>query len=695
MNHIYLRRRRKLHVEPLTGAAGAELSTLGAGVPHLAMVQKEVAQFGFVLSDSLLDRLRILPVEQVTQFLLAVRKDLQAMVGAHRVHAPLYPGFPREVLALSDAELYLNAVRHYLSLRRMPSAVGQRPPLLHGKVPEVIELGTIDDFNSIFTQLASAKSSLSAQDKEDLAWFVGHHGQAVFSLLPAQVPFKENLALLGAHLLRLVPGELTLMFLHTHITTATDVLRLAVALAGGDVSLAAPTRFASMKRAERKLLLGLLEHIGNLTEDMRRWAERWKRLGKVLHPGEFAQRFPKAFAAFDVVRNDKPFVSFNSRIEVLLSDGNADAAAQELLARPGEMARRLDHLLRTAADPDAVLAGFAQVAAKVSTPVLLQVLTHFSFRGRQRLRSFFPKGDVANVFAMNAAVAPLAVELVTGVAVVCESTLLERFASLPALGRCYIDPELRHHLVPLAQRSGSRSLRTLVRGSSVPMPESPFVRLFLWWMNGRSRTDIDLSAVMYDDDFNYLDSLTYYNLRNYGGCHSGDIVDAPQGAAEFIDLDLARLRQMNVRFVVMMLTSFTMQAYCDLPECFAGWMARRDTGSGEVFEARTVVDRIDVASNTQTCLPLVFDLQERRVVWMDIALKGYPRLNNVHQNLSGVSLMLRALTALVKPDLWTLFSLHARARGEMVGSPTDAQTVFSVREGITPFDTDRVRAEFL
>jgi hypothetical protein len=32
------------------------------------------------------------------------------------------------------------------------------------------------------------------------------------------------------------------------------------------------------------------------------------------------------------------------------------------------------------------------------------------------------------------------------------------------------------------------------------------------------------------------DTLAYYNLKNFGAHHSGDIVDAPKGAAEFIDI---------------------------------------------------------------------------------------------------------------------------------------------------------------
>ena len=64
-------------------------------------------------------------------------------------------------------------------------------------------------------------------------------------------------------------------------------------------------------------------------------------------------------------------------------------------------------------------------------------------------------------------------------------------------------------------------------------------------------------------------------------------------------------------------------------------MARADLASGEVYEPRTVVDRIDIASDTQICLPFVMDLQERRVIWADLGLTSTPRWNNVRNNLSG------------------------------------------------------------
>ena len=548
---------------------------------------------------------------------------------------------------------------------------------------------------TVFTLLAKSKSPYSPQDKEDVKWFVAQFRDGIHRLLPEQIPCKENLAFLGAELIRNTTNADVI--LGTHLKTATDVLRLAVAMSDGDVSLATACKFGKFRRRERGLLLSWIERAPNRTEDMLRWKPRWVRLGERLHPGEYATRFPQTAAAFDVLRNDRPFTTFNSQIEAgLLAKDNATVMAL-LDTRPGELARRLDHLARIGADPQGVVRRFAERAAGVSTPVLLQVMTHFRHRPEGGdLRVFFPKGEVANLFATTEPLPELPPEVSQGFVAICERTLLERFSKLPSLGTCYLDPRLKNHLVPFSQRSASKSLRTLVRGSRLPLPDCTTLRFFVWWKNGKSRVDIDLSAAMYDTNYQYIDTLAYYNLKNFGAHHSGDITDAPNGDAEFIDVDVSKCVDQRVRYVVMCLNSYTQQPYCDLPECFAGWMAREKPASGEVFEPKTVVDKVDVASDTRVCLPAAFDLVSREAIWADIALKMNPRFpNNVSNNLSGVSLMLRAVAGLKKTDLHTLFDLHVRARGEAMSNIELAETVFGVDRGLTPFDLDRITAEYM
>ena len=199
-------------------------------------------------------------------------------------------------------------------------------------------------------------------------------------------------------------------FLDRNVETATDALRLAVALSGGDVSLTtATTRFAPMKRGVRRLLLRLLDRAPNAVEDVMRHAERWKRLAEV-HPGDYADKYPRALAAITAARRDDAPASFGSRVETLLAQRHIATLTPLLQQRPGEFARRLDVTLRRSTDPDAVLDAFETVAAQASTPILLQVLAQ-TRAPRPCPASLHAQGALAKVYGIPDRREPLAPEV--------------------------------------------------------------------------------------------------------------------------------------------------------------------------------------------------------------------------------------------------------------------------------------------
>ena len=376
---IYLRKSLKVILPAGLGqASAAVVSTAAANLQSL----------GFGIAPPLQERLLTLADEQVVAWYDGVLPILRQMVGADRAFAPMYPNFPAQVMEASDAELYFNAVTHYFgfmlsdalgdpSLVVLPQyetqprpALEQLPALEELSALRWIDLGSKHEFDALFTQLAGANGALSASDREILCWFAAH--RPVGPLLPASIPQKETLALLAATLPDATP-------LLPHVRTATDVLRLAVALSDGDVSLAEPTRFRNFSKRERRFLLGCLERTGETrTEDMLRWKERWLRLGERLHPGDFKTRFPRALAAFDALRNGTPIETFNARAEVAVVMGETAATLELLRQRPGDFARRLDHALRNDRNPAALLAGFLEVASAVATPVLADGLTRLA-----------------------------------------------------------------------------------------------------------------------------------------------------------------------------------------------------------------------------------------------------------------------------------------------------------------------------
>ncbi|MFC3773364.1 cytoplasmic protein [Paenibacillus sp. GCM10012303] len=697
INTIYLRRANKLIANRGNGSNRLPETVL-------ATAMKNIERLGFTFSHSLMHTVCTFSMKQMESFYHPLVADLKKLVGAHVEYRPMYPNFPMQVMEATDAELYLNAIRHYLTWEGPEYEIADPAPLLDKANLNVIDLGSKAEFHTMIRRLIEAKVSISGTDREDIdAVIECADPKELHEILPAGIPLKENVGFVAGSLLKHDKANVELI--GRYIKTATDVLRLAVAWSDGDVSLAEATRFRKFKRSERRLLLGLLERCGPITEDMLRYKQRWIRLGEILHPSEYKHRYTRCQEAFDILRNNKPFTTYNGSLEVALQYRNTWAAIDLLMRRPGEFARRLDHLLRSTEYAEYAVLAFGEVADQVSTPVLVQVKSHFAHRHEpQQMRTVFPKGNVTKAFAIPHTLPALDAEVCRDVVQVCDRALIQRFAKLPPLGKTYIDDRLKSYKVPFSQRSASKALHTIVRGSRLPIGEGDTIRFFSWWKEGRvdgtptGRVDIDLSSVLYDGDWQYMEHISYTNLRSakYRAVHSGDIVAAPQGACEFIDLHLPSIVNYGGRYVVATLHSFTAQPYCHLPECFVGWMMRKKPGSGEIFEPSTVANKMDVTADTQIAIPVILDLVERTVVWTDLSLTRHPDYyNNVEGNQRGMVLMGKAMTTLRKPDLHELFLLHAQARGEIVYDKDEADTLFSVESGVTPFDIEQIMAEFL
>jgi len=704
-NSIYFRRRSRFCVP--TPAKGDQVS-----VAHVATMLKNIEALGYTFSESLFKACQQLTLEQLTEFYAQIVPILKQARGGHRAHKPMYPNFPQQVMEMSEGELYMNAILHYLTDGQLlpETEKKERFPLLDNFKLTVIELGREEEFMSLFGQIAGSNASLSEQDKEDLEWYVRHFKNSVGNLLPTTVPQKENIAFIAGLLMKYTDNAAE--FIGKFCRTATDILRLAVAMSNGDVSLAKASQFRNFTRTERSTLLSLVNNLKNPIEDMLRYKSRWVRLAEKLHPGDYKKLYPQAAEALATLKQ-KGISTFNGRVETAISAKDIGAAVMALYQRPGEFARRLDHLLRLAqnsSEVDAIVNTFTMSAANVSTPVLLQVRQHFIDRAddSQKLRVAFPKGNLAKAYAIESELPSLEASVCKAIIAACEKKLLARFKELPSLGNVYLDENLQNYLIPFSQRSASKAMRTIVRGSKLPLPENcKVVRFFIWWKNGIERTDIDLSATLLDENFSHKDTVSYYNLKGYGGCHSGDIVDAPKGASEFIDIDLNKALEMGVRYIVMTLHSFTQQPYCDLPECFAGWMSREKAGSGEIYDPRTVQDRVDITADTRQAIPLIIDALERRVIWCDMSLKSSPNWgyragtyginvggNNVANNLKGIALTLRSMVEMSKPNVYDLLALHAKARGKLVDDPSKAETVFSV-ENETPFQLETLASAYM
>lgn len=664
--------------------------------PAVLSIQAEFMRLGFVLSREATDVLSTLPERSLQEFYADVLPILASLKGDDVVYEPMYPNFPQQVMEASDAELFLNAILHYWTFGQWKPEYQKLARDFHLESVKFREVGVVGDreFRQIFKRLLSSNDSLSKTDRTAVEWFLRNEEGLEFP----DMKFKETLCFVASVLLDQRKDIVGLP------KTATDVLRIATALADGDISLAKNTKFPSFPRRVRRALCECLRNMRIDTDDLLRHRGKFVRLFHALHVGEFGLHEVAAVARD---RSIKP-QTWRGKVETAITKRDLSEAVALLSKRPGEFARRLDHLFRLSDDKNAaqVAAQFGGVADRVPTRILLQLMGHARKRREETSkRVVMPKGGTQRAYMLRNTLPPIPEVASDQLQLSCRQNLLDRFAELPEMGKVFIDSRLDGCPIPTQMRSASEGLFQVARGTRLPIGDDKgTLRFFIYWVG----SDIDLSASLHDADLNMIERIAYTNLRSdrYEACHSGDITHAPNGAAEFIDITIDKAVKFGARYVAMNVLVYHGPSFKEHETVYAGWMTREKPNSNEIFDPKTVEQRVSLTSESRNAIPVLFDLVERKAIWVDLALKGRsgwdagPRWrpgNNVESNRVTIQDNLESILNLDnKISLGELFRLHAEARGaELVETPDEADEVFSLDQGVTPFQTSTINSEYV
>lgn len=694
--------------------------TPGNGVAATRQFDAALMTAGYKLSHELLTHLNGLEEGAIIDTAVRVMDVVRAMAGDHVQHNTYFRDFPRNVpdtldfwvecihSALLDPaageEFAANAAHGVLNLLALPAygryqhtyaemlaghpeliaAAGDRVTLLH------LGGGLAEETERLYLALAGSSTPLSAAELDALPALAG---ACVHGTQPARIPVRENRAIINRVRLGAGAGLLA--------DTVTDVLRLACHLSGGDVTLAEPTRFVSPPRPVRRALLAALDKV--IAEapaklgDVRAHREEWKRLGERLHAGEYPQ-FKHAAQVFSVARGERRVPSFAGRAEELLAAGDVAGAARLLQDAPGMLFRSADRLLRTAPDAaarDAVLGALEAAAGQVSGRVLLSLREHLDNRagrpGQGRvLANRFGRGKVLPDTRPR-----LDADLAAQVSRLLDDEVLRR---LPETGHLVVDRNVLDVALPLSGKAAGDGLGVLPRGT-VSLVDGELLRFFIYWRESARRTDFDLSALLLDGDFRNPSWLSYTNLRQSGAEHSGDITAAPNGASEFINLELGKVQ---ARVIIPQVDVYSGEGFDEVAESFFGFMLRDAEQQGAPFEPRTVRMKSDLRGPGRVALPVAFlrgDDGRWRAKWLHLTLKGHPQFNQVEGNRMTTTALVRGiverrfLTVRYLVDLWTdKTRVTVRGGGPLPAEPVtfiglerpetlhEASTVLTLRE---------------
>ncbi|KQX51033.1 MULTISPECIES: hypothetical protein [unclassified Streptomyces] len=621
---------------------------------------------GFKLSTELLERLSGLAEPTVVETAVRTLATVRELLGDHVRHNVRFIDFPADVPdtldfwmtcvteAIDDGSVDSGALDRLrtgvLDLLTLPSygryghtyeemlAVHEELIAAAGDRLTVLHLGAAaeDEVTGLYLALADSTTPLGEEHLHDLAVLAEHCADGP---QPETITVRENRAVVNRARLRVGAAPL--------LDTVTDVLRLACALAEGDVALREPTRFRALSRPYRRALLAGLDAVVAASAaklaDVSAHAGAWKRLGERLHPHEYPH-WPHAAEVFAVARGERKVPSLDSRVEEILGRGDVTAAAGLLAsAAPGRLFRALDRLLRDATEAEerkAVLAAVERAAPEVSGRVVLSVREHLQNRaggnGGER-RVFVNREGRAWVTADTRR--PLEDGDRERLIEVLDAETRRR---LPDPGHLLIDPEVLDVALPLSGRAASAGFGVLPRGSVSPV-EGELLRFFTYWREAARTTDHDLSALVLDEDFATVTWLSYTALTDVEGAHSGDITSAPDGASEFIDLRLGAVRG---TFVVPQVHVFSGEGFDEAAECFFGFMLRGSAQQGRPFEPRTVRMKSDLRGPGRVALPLAFRRDDEgrwNAHWLHLYLRGTPSANRVEEHRVSIAVLLRGL----------------------------------------------------
>lgn len=679
--------KRGLRVQPLYGDGGYKdaIST------HIVTGVHELSNLGFRMSDSLIKAVTGEGVDLCSTMKM-ILCFARASVKGDKNYKPFYPNFPDQVIQASDFELYFNAIVHYygdvIGARITPVyEVEDRLPLVLDNFEDlkVIDIFDANDVANTRDAMLGMKVSWSVDDQYDIKVLMAT--QPGYNSGVA-IPNKENMA----YLTQVVGLDQVVAM----ADNATDVLRAIVVYSGGDPALngvgVTKVKIKSMPRRVRRAVVAQLNNFTYLEDDVMRNIPLWKLVFHTLHVGEFANQYPNVVAVAQIARNNgKGKDTFNHRVELCYQVQNWPRLLNELKARPGEFARRLDSVLRNHPHPSVVINAFADVAHKVSTPVLWSLLT---FYGNRELyvdgsldRSFSVKGRYGTLQHTTKLLPPLPAFQVYDLRQAIRNALRKHYETRNLLsGLVYIDPSVNGFTIPFDLRSASASDKVIGRGTKLSV-DGDVLRMFTWWKDidndvWGGRVDIDLSALLINADLTRTNQVGYYNLRDYGITHSGDFTSAPNGASEFIDVEVDKVLAAGYRYVAMTLNSYTGQNFNEIPEVVAGVMARPDGMSGDVYEPGTVSTAFDVNYEGKMTTPLVFDLLEKKMVWLDLATKTVRGTYNLYNNADNVSNDVKAVLLKGFPQISDLLKQHALSNSCFVWPyPEVADHIFEVING--------------
>lgn len=495
--------------------------------------------------------------------------------------------------------------------------------------------------------LAGRWSSLSS---DEITYMLGaiKYENVSFSEIEGQAVFGEIFAVLRAENVLVRPSSVN------------DILKMATYISGSsDLSLSKGVTVSLNKPARRLCLSALESYIleaqpngleavlsfkvdGNarltkMFSDMRQKYNFWSVFSQRVNgtSKETRKKYPNASLALSFIRQNKKAIVTNGGVidrEMQKLYVGDYSTLQDFLSwlsskeGAGLFARNLDWLLRTVSEKAQmdVLYAFSMATSHLSPMRLLRLAKFMKGRIQDTVgvtgRTFFLKGETNKTKKVKDRRPNLknALDIANRIEDMAKKRMGEILANNGK--SVWIDQKFHDILLPINRRGSAKSFVEgydfVTMGSIIRFDACEVLRLFTWWIGD----DVDLAINAYTANGEHEETVDFRSPVKSFARHSGDVREAPapDGGAEFIDVDIEAARREGIRYITMNLTMYSSGKFSGIP-CFAGLSnLTRKEASYTNFDINKVKMKIDVESHATHGCPIIIDIQDNLLYICDV-----------------------------------------------------------------------------
>lgn len=202
----------------------------------------------------------------------------------------------------------------------------------------------------------------------------------------------------------------------------------------------------------------------------------------------------------------------------------------------------------------------------------------------------------------------------------------------------YVGNDCDKIALPLNTSASGRTVNYLPTGSRVKIPRSKVVRIFTSW---KKVNDIDISATAYGYDGKEREFAWHSNAnsnRNSGIVFSGDETIGYNGGVEYFDIEINKVKK-DYKYILLKSNIYSCGTLFNDCEACSGYMLRNKLGESgedarnqfveEVYDIKTVAQRYKISGDCKMNYSLVLDLENSEIIWLNIASSSMARVGSL------------------------------------------------------------------